>query len=171
MFALRNSPVAIHCSRHFIFDNQKPSNQSECSAFITEKLLSPFHKIWFHSIRASRFGADANNNNKKIKIIWTKIIKWNKIYSNIFKRYIRWMNHLHWNSPPLILNQNYSLQSVSNIWCRFIWFSIFSFSFSFCLVVLFCFSAAETTASLFIYFPDFCYTFFLQHYNIAIKQL
>ena len=57
MFALRNSPVrhSLYISR--LINNQAPSYRSEWSAFIIgnyktlEKLLSPFHKISFHSNR------------------------------------------------------------------------------------------------------------------------
>jgi hypothetical protein len=39
MLALRNSPVrySLYISRHFIFDNQVPSFQSEWSAFMTDE--------------------------------------------------------------------------------------------------------------------------------------
>jgi hypothetical protein len=39
MFALRNSPVrySLYLSQHFIFNNQKPSNQSQSSAVIPDE--------------------------------------------------------------------------------------------------------------------------------------
>jgi hypothetical protein len=41
-----------------------------------EKLLSPIHKIWFHSIRAPRFGADANDSIILLLLIHIKPSFW-----------------------------------------------------------------------------------------------
>jgi hypothetical protein len=59
MFALRNSPVrySLYISRYFIFDNQRPSYQSEWSAIMTdekpEMLQLPQNLISFHKGRCA----------------------------------------------------------------------------------------------------------------------
>jgi hypothetical protein len=72
--ALRNSPVrySLYISRHFFLIKHPHINRNDrllsWPTIRLEKLLSPFHKIWFHSIRAPRFGADANYG---MFILWT----------------------------------------------------------------------------------------------------
>jgi hypothetical protein len=58
---------AIHCTYldiSFLIIKHPHTNRNDRLLSPTkrpEKLQLPFHKIWFHSKRASRFGADANN--------------------------------------------------------------------------------------------------------------
>jgi hypothetical protein len=93
MFALRNSPVrySLYISR-LINNNQAPSYRSEWSAFIMnnnkrlEKLLSPFHKIWFHYIKGAALRRGRQWRNRVNEQCTTECIVWSTtdvVYSRI----------------------------------------------------------------------------------------